>query len=58
MQHDQPMAPPALASRVASVTVYRQGALVTREATLVKTNGAFPDQVRLTNLPLSLDDSS
>ena len=46
---------PTLASRVRAVTVFRRGALVTREARL---SGAPPERVRITGLPLTLDDNS
>jgi hypothetical protein len=51
-------APINLSSRVRAVTVYRVGALVTREAELVRTGASFPARVQLFGLPLTLDDSS
>jgi hypothetical protein len=48
---------PVLSSRIDSVTVYRQGALVCRTA-LVLAAQPVPAQVKLINLPLSLDDGS
>jgi hypothetical protein len=51
-------APINLSSRVRAVTVYRVGALVTREAELVRTGDSFPARVQLFGLPLTLDDSS
>jgi hypothetical protein len=48
---------PVLTSRIDSVTVYRQGALVCRTA-LVLAGQPVPPQVKLVNLPLSLDDGS
>lgn len=47
----------AIASAVDSVTVFRRGALVTRTARLEKGDG-YPSEVRLTGLPLALDDAS
>jgi len=58
MHESRRMRPPAVTSDVTKVTVYREGALVTREATLVPTDGRFPEEVRLSNLPLTLDESS
>ncbi len=49
---------PAMASRIEAVTVYACGAAVTRAAELAPAAGAWPAQVRLTDLPLSLDDGS
>lgn len=51
-------APINLSSRVRAVTVYRVGAMVTREAELVRAGPAFPARVQLLGLPLTLDDSS
>lgn len=51
-------APINLSSRVRAVTVYRVGAMVTREAELVRSGPAFPARVQLLGLPLTLDDSS
>jgi hypothetical protein len=48
---------PVLSSRIDSVTVYRQGALVCRTA-IVLAAQPVPAQVKLVNLPLSLDDGS
>lgn len=48
---------PVLASRIDSVTVYRQGALVCRTALLLAAQ-PVPAQVKLLGLPLSLDDGS
>jgi len=48
---------PVLSSRIDSVTVYRQGALVCRTA-IVLAAQPVPPQVKLVNLPLSLDDGS
>lgn len=48
---------PVLTSRIDSVTVYRQGALVSRTA-IVLAAQPVPPQVKLVNLPLSLDDGS
>lgn len=48
---------PVLSSRIDSVTVYRQGALVCRAAILLAAQ-PVPAQVRLLGLPLSLDDGS
>lgn len=45
-------------SMVAAVTVYNQGARVTRVADLVRAGDAFPDTIRLTGLPLTLRDDS
>jgi hypothetical protein len=49
---------PALTSRIEAVTVFSCGAAVTRRAELAPAGGAWPAQVRLTGLPLSLDDGS
>ncbi len=48
---------PVLSSRIDSVTVYRQGALVCRTAIMLAAQ-PVPAQVKLINLPLSLDDGS
>ncbi|MBZ5714589.1 DUF4139 domain-containing protein [Nannocystis pusilla] len=48
---------PVLSSRIDSVTVYRQGALVCRSAILLAAQ-PVPAQVKLLGLPLSLDDGS
>lgn len=48
---------PVLTSRIDSVTVYRQGAMVCRTA-IVLAAQPVPPQVKLVNLPLSLDDAS
>lgn len=45
-------------SQVRAVTVYRQGAMITRAAELVRQGDGFPERVQLSGLPLSLDDSS
>lgn len=52
------MTMPTLASRVRAVTVFRRGALVTREAELSSDLGDLPEHVQITGLPLTLDDSS
>ncbi len=51
-------APINLSSRVRAVTVYRVGAMVTREAELVRAGPSFPARIQLLGLPLTLDDSS
>jgi hypothetical protein len=51
------MVPTRLASRIDAVTVFVRGALVTRHADLASLDGR-PDRVRLTGLPLCLEDSS
>lgn len=48
---------PVLTSRIDSVTVYRQGALICRSAILLAAQ-PVPGQVKLLGLPLSLDDGS
>ena len=48
---------PVLGSRIDSVIVFRQGALVSRTA-IVLAAQPVPTQVKLVNLPLSLDDGS
>lgn len=48
----------AVESRVHAVTVYRAGALVTRRATLTRLEDGYPEAVRVTGLPLALDDGS
>lgn len=48
---------PVLSSRIDTVMVYRQGALVSRTA-IVLAAQPVPPQVKLVNLPLSLDDGS
>ncbi len=48
---------PVLTSRIDSVTVYRQGAMVCRTA-IVLAAQPVPPQIKLVNLPLSLDDGS
>lgn len=45
-------------SRVTAVTVFRRGALVTRVATVARGDDGYPSEVRLTGLPLLLDDES
>jgi hypothetical protein len=49
---------PSVSSRIATVTAYRQGARIHRVAELRAANGAFPAQIRLTHLPLAMDDGS
>jgi len=51
------MVPPRLASRIDAVTVFVSGALVTRYADLATVEGR-PQQVRITGLPLCLEDAS
>lgn len=48
---------PVLSSRIDTVTVYRQGALISRTAIILAAQ-PVPAQVKLVNLPLSLDDAS
>lgn len=48
---------PAFTSRIDSVTVYRQGALVSRSARIPAGQPA-PARIKLVNLPLGLDDGS
>ncbi|SFD82659.1 conserved hypothetical protein, partial [Nannocystis exedens] len=48
---------PVLTSRIDSVTVYRQGALVCRSAILLAAQ-PVPPQVKVLGLPLSLEDGS
>lgn len=45
-------------SSVVAVTVYRRGALVTREAKVVAGEDGYPTDVQLVGLPLTLDDAS
>ncbi|MBL4686599.1 MAG: DUF4140 domain-containing protein, partial [Nannocystaceae bacterium] len=45
-------------SSVIAVTVYRAGALVTREAKVSRGKGGYPQHVQFVGLPLALDDSS
>jgi hypothetical protein len=45
-------------SRITAVTVYSRGALVTRVAEVERLGGRFPAAVRLTGLPLVIDDTS
>ena len=52
------MKPTSLDSQIEAVTVFREGALVTRAAELGRANGQFPSEVRLTGLPLTADDGS
>ena len=47
-----------LSSRVSAVTVFRQGAVVTRQAHLPRPAEGWPGQVRPGGLPLSLADQS
>ncbi len=49
---------PALTSRITSVTVFDTHALVTRTAELERGTASIPGVVRLSGLPLALDDSS
>jgi hypothetical protein len=51
-------APLDISSRVRAVTIYRRGAMVTREAELTRQAGEFPARIQLVGLPLTLDDSS
>lgn len=48
----------ALESQVRAVTVYRQGAVMTREVDLRQPEEGWPQQVRLGELPLALADQS
>ncbi|MBX3168755.1 MAG: DUF4139 domain-containing protein [Candidatus Eremiobacteraeota bacterium] len=48
----------ALDSQVRAVTVYRQGAVITREVDLRQPEDGWPQQVRLGGLPLALADQS
>ncbi len=52
------METPALISRLEAVTVYACGAALTRIADLEPLGDAWPEQVRLVDLPLSLEDGS
>ena len=45
-------------SSVVAVTVYRRGALVTREARVAGGEDGYPAEVQLVGLPLTLDDAS
>jgi hypothetical protein len=47
-----------VSSSVSAVTVFRRGAMVTRVAELHATSGAFPGEVTLQGLPLTLEDDS
>lgn len=47
-----------LVSQLDSVTVYSQGAVVTRVGTIAPEGAGFPKAVRVTGLPLSLRDDS
>lgn len=47
-----------LPSRIASVTVFRRGARVTRVAELEAEDGAFPAEVEVPDLPLTLEEGS
>ncbi len=51
------MTVPILISRISAVTVFTSGALVTRAADLASLS-ARPERVRMTGLPLCLDDAS
>lgn len=48
----------SLRSRADAVTVYSDGARMTRVATVETQDGSWPESVRLTGLPLCLDDAS
>ncbi len=48
----------ALSSRIEAVTVFSSGAKITRVAELELEAGHWPERVRLSNLPLSLEDDS
>ena len=48
----------ALDSQIRSVTVYRQGAIITREVDLSQPDDGWPRQIRLGGLPLALSDQS
>lgn len=48
----------ALDSKISAVTVYRRGAVVTREVDFVQPEEGWPRQVRLGGLPLALADQS
>jgi len=53
------MRPLGIASRIDAVTVFRRGARVTRVAELpAEADGSFPRAVRVSGLPLGLEDSS
>jgi len=52
------MTPQGIASRIDAVTVYRRGARITRVADLAADGVGYPRSVRLTGLPLGLDDAS
>jgi len=45
-------------SSVVAVTVYRRGALITREARVAVGEDGYPSAVQLVGLPLTLDDTS
>lgn len=47
-----------LSSRVSAVTVFRHGAVVTRQVELVQPEQGWPNQLRLIGLPLALADQS
>ncbi len=47
-----------ISSQINAVTVYHQGALITRVAELERQGDSFPGEVRLCGLPLSLEDDS
>ncbi len=48
----------ALDSQIRAVTVYRQGAVITREVDLRQPEAGWPQQIRLGGLPLALADQS
>ena len=48
----------ALDSQIRAVTVYRQGAVITREVDLRQPEDGWPQQLRLGGLPLALADQS
>jgi len=52
------MAAKPINSRIAGVTVYRQGARVTRTAEVGAGDAGFPATIRLTGLPLALRDDT
>jgi hypothetical protein len=45
-------------SEIEAVTVYTSGAIVVRAAELTSLDGAWPEEVRVAGLPLTLDDAS
>ncbi len=52
------MATTPVQSTIAAVTVYNQGARVTRVTDVPTTDNGFPETIRLTGLPLTLRDDS